>query len=115
MQVLIEGGVAALRDEHTLVRLFAPASRAESEAVGCEIYFRRVVLLIGQVAAEQTEGVADAGATRNEAGYRGVHDGHISAGGVQCGPLHVARWAWGGLSERFISCGGCDVCMERLP
>ena len=114
MQVLIKGGVAALRDEHTLVRLLAPASRAESEAIGCEIYFRRVVLLIGQVAAEQTEGVADAGATRNEAGYRGVRDGHISVGGVQCGPLPVAWRAWDGLLEGISSFGGRDVCVERV-
>ena len=39
----IEGGVAAFRNEHTLVWLLASASRAESEAIGCEIYFGRVV------------------------------------------------------------------------
>ena len=74
MQVFIEGGVAAFRNEHTLVWLLASASRAESEAIGCEIYFGRVVLLVGQVAAEQAKGAADAGATRNEAGYGGVRD-----------------------------------------
>ena len=43
VQVFIEGGVAAFRNEHTLVWLLASASRAESEAIGCEIYFGRVV------------------------------------------------------------------------
>ena len=67
-------------------------------------------ILVGQVAAEQAEGVADAGATRNEAGYGGVRDGHISVGGVQCGPLPVAWRAWDGLLERAFPASAAATC-----
>ena len=46
MQVFVEAADATFCDEHTLVRLLAPASRAESEAIGCEIYIGRVVFLV---------------------------------------------------------------------